>query len=58
MNKDTQFLIDRMDKNHREVLDKIDHISSWKNKIVGASMVVTAFISASVSAVVAFLSGR
>lgn len=69
MNKDTVFLLEKVDKNYKEVLDKIEQnhkevlvkiesITTWKHKVAGASMAVTTFVSAAVSALVAFLSGR
>jgi hypothetical protein len=58
MNKDTQFLLERIDSHHKEIMEEIKIISAKQNKFAGAFTVITALVSASVSAMVAFLTGR
>ena len=69
MDKDTKFLLERMDKNHESlrreikkdlfiIQTKIDALHAFKNKLTGISVVVTAFISAAVSAIIGFLTGK
>lgn len=58
MDKDTMFLLDRIDTNHKEVMAKIDLLSGWKNKITGASMVIAAMVSTIVSFIISAVTGK
>lgn len=61
MDDNTRYLIDRMDAHHESlrreieiVRGKIDFITGFKNKVMGAAMV----ISGMVSALVHYLTGK
>lgn len=52
MDENTRFLIERMDSHHESLRDelyvlreKIDVLSSFNNKIIGAAMIVSGVVS-------------
>jgi hypothetical protein len=58
MDDNTRFLIERMDKMEGRINKKLDALMSFKNKIAGASVVVTTLVSGVVSMLVQFLTGK
>lgn len=58
MDENTRFLIERMDKMEGRINKKLDALMSFKNKLAGASVVVTTLVSGAVSMLVQFLTGK